>query len=99
MADHQAAVGVPRTDVTIDLIPKLVSSSVKLRIGATAIESPGSSPNSQPVKTNFTLACQAMIPSGGSLVVDGGSPMDGGETKYLLIVSPRIWNLADQPAK
>jgi len=94
-----AAVGVPRTDVTIDLIPKLVSSSIKLTIGATAIESPGALRNSQPGKTNFVLACQAMIPSGGSLVVDGGSPIDGGENKYLLIVSPRIWNPADKPAK
>ena len=94
-----AAVGVSRTDVTIDLIPKLVSSSVKLTIGATAIESPGSSRNSQSGRTNFTLACQAIVPNGGSLLVEGAPLKDGGENRYWLMVSPRVWNPADKPTQ
>jgi type II secretory pathway component GspD/PulD (secretin) len=84
-------VGVPGTGVTIDLIPKVVSGSVKLTVSAASIEVAGPSRNAPSVKTNFAAACQAVIPNGGSLVLDGGPPPDGGDNRYWLIVSPRVW--------
>jgi hypothetical protein len=85
------AVGVPGTGVTIDLIPKVVSGSVKLTVAAASIAGAGPSRNLSSVKTKFAAACQAVIPNGGSLVLDGGPPPDGGDNRYWLIVSPRVW--------
>ena len=84
-------VGVPGAVMTIDLIPRVVSGSVKLTVAAASIEGVGPSRNAPSAKTNFTATCQAVIPSGGSLVLDGGSPKEGGENRYWLIISPRVW--------
>ncbi len=86
-----AMVGTPRTATTVDLIPKVVSGAVKVTIAATSIENAMPSGNAQAVKTNFAVACQAVIPNGGSLVLDSGSPKDGSTNSYWLIVSPRVW--------
>jgi hypothetical protein len=88
-----AMVGTPRTATTVDLIPKVVSGAVKVTIAATSIETVVPSGNAQSVKTNFAVACQAVIPNGGSLVLDSGSPKDGNTNRYWLIVSPRVWIL------
>ena len=94
-----AAAAVPGTGVTIDLIPKIVSGSVKLTMAATSIENAVPSGNSQSVKTNFAVACQAVIPNGGSLILDDGPPKDGSANRYWLIISPRVWNPVDKPTK
>jgi hypothetical protein len=99
MGNTPAAAGALQVDTTIDLIPKVVSGSIKLTIAATSTESAvplGSAPS---VRTNFTAACQAVIPNGGSLVLDGGPPKDGSANRYLLIVSPRVWKPVDRQTK
>jgi hypothetical protein len=83
-----------------ELTPKVVSSSVKLTMAVTFTELVQPPPDKvSTVRTNFTATCQAVIPNGGSLVLDGGPPKDGGENRYLLIVSPRVWNLVDKQTK
>src|SRR5439155_7615943 len=75
-----------------ELTPKVVSRSVKLTMAVTFTELVQPPPDRVSIiRTNFTATCQAVIPDGGSLVLDGGSPKEGGENKYLLMVSPRVW--------
>ncbi|PYI87466.1 MAG: hypothetical protein DME26_06055, partial [Verrucomicrobia bacterium] len=86
--------------LTTELTPKVVSRSVKLTMAVTFTELIQPPPDSvSSIRTNFTAMCQAVIPNGGSLVVDGGTPKDGGENRYWLIVSPRVWNPVDKPTK
>ena len=83
-----------------ELTPKVVSRSVKLTMAVTFTELVQPPPDRVSIiRTNFTATCQAVIPDGGSLVLDGGSPKEGGKNKYLLMVSPRVWNPVDKPTK
>ena len=83
-----------------ELTPKIVSRSVKLTMAVTfteLVQPPADKVST--VRTNFRATCQAVIPSGGSLVLDGGPPKNGGENRYLLIVSPKVWNVVDKQSK
>lgn len=91
VGNSTAMIGNPRTGTTVDLIPKVVSGAVKVTIAATSVESVVAPGNAQSIRTNFAMACQAVIPNGGSLVLDGGPLNGGGENRYWLIVSPRVW--------
>ena len=91
VGNRGAMVGTPRTAATVDLMPRVISGAVKVTIAATSIESVVPPRNVQSVKTNFAVACQAVIPNDGSLILDSGSPTDGSTNGCWLIVSPRVW--------
>ena len=54
--------------------------------------------NSSLIRTNLALLCQALIPNGGGLVVDGGSAKGSG-TNYWLIVSAAAVDARGKPIK
>jgi hypothetical protein len=74
---------------TIKLAPKAGSDSIMLVIGITLTGFASSSPGKPGVGvTNFAAACQAAIPIGGGLVIDGGSANHRTGEAYWFIFSP-----------
>jgi len=73
----------------IDLAPKFVSGSIKVMLGAASTEKwqpLASSP--AVVRTNLSVACRAIVPNAGALLVDTGESPASSGTNYWLIVSP-----------
>lgn len=88
---NRLKVGATLVGTTIDVLPRNSAGSVRLVLNATVTSKAESPSNAASIRTNLAVTCQALIPNGGSLVLDGGSPKDGGENRYWLIVSPRVW--------
>ena len=86
--------------VTIDVVPRAISDSIKLTIGVTATEAvaPQSAGN-EGIKTNLAVACRALLPNTGGLVVDGGNAKDASGRSYWLIISPTIVDTRGNPVK
>src|SRR5947207_2331065 len=74
--------------VTVHLIPKFVSSSVKLTLAVRSTEIGAPSGQAEAVKTNLAVACRVLLPNAGGLVVDGGGARDASGKNHWLIVSP-----------
>jgi hypothetical protein len=74
--------------LTIDLLPKVVGHSFNLLLGATSTDS-DFLPDGTSVGTitNLTAACKVLLPNGGALVVDGGTPGDLHQTNHWAIIS------------
>ena len=86
--------------VTIDVVPRAISDSIKLTIGATATEVVASqSADNEGIKTNLAVACRALLPNTGGLVVDGGNAKDASGRSYWLIISPTIVDTRGNPVK
>ncbi len=85
--------------LTVDIIPRVANGSIKLLVSVISTETVTSPKNSSSViRTNLALLCQALIPNGGGLVVDGGSAKGSG-TNYWLIISPTAVDARGKPIK
>lgn len=92
--------GKPTTVLTVDLIPKVVSGSVKLTTSVTYTEMTAPPPGKVfAVKTNLTAACRVLLPNGGGLVVEEASVKDAIGNIYLLILSPTVLDAQGNPIK
>lgn len=92
--------GKPTTVLTVDLIPKVVSGSVKLTTSVIYTELTAQPPAKVfAVKTNLTAACRVFLPNGGGLVVEEASVKDAIGNIYLLILSPTIFDAQGNPIK
>jgi hypothetical protein len=76
---------------TIDVLPRNSGGSIRIILNATAI-SKDSHTNASSVRTNFAVTCQALIPSGGCLLINGDQPKDQSAKSYWMVISPRQWN-------
>lgn len=86
--------------LTVDLIPKVVSGSVKLTTSVTYTEMTAPPPGKVfAVKTNLTAACRVFLPNGGGLVVEEASVKDAIGDIYLLILSPTVFDAQGNPIK
>ena len=86
--------------LTLDLSPEVRSGSIQVLLGVRFTESVASpAPNAQTVSTNLELACRIFLPSGGGLVVAGGSIGNLRGTNYWLIFSPTAVDARGQPVK
>lgn len=75
--------------LTLDLIPRIASGSVKLVIDVTSTELVATAPGKPAaVRTNFAMACRVLVPNTGSLVIDGGKANGADGKSYWFIVSP-----------
>jgi hypothetical protein len=70
----------------VDLNPKYVSGAIKVMLGATATQRMETDPAI--FRTNLAVACRAIVPNAGALLVDTGETPASSGTNYWLIVSP-----------
>jgi len=83
-----------------DIVPKIISDSIKIMVGASATNLAGRTPDQLLIiRTNFAFACQVIIPNAGALVVNGGNVKDLNGTNYWLIISPTILDAQGKPLK
>ncbi len=88
------------TSLTVDILPKVASGSIKLTIGVTATELIASAPGNRGVtKTNLAAACRVLVPNAGGLIIDGGNAKDGTGNTYWLIASPTVVDARGNPIK
>jgi hypothetical protein len=77
----------------VDLVPKVVSHSVRLTVGVTSTELlPPSADNLPKVKTNVAAACRVSVPNAGGILVDGGTPTNADGKTYWFLISPVLIN-------
>ncbi len=96
----EMSVGGPTNRLAIDLLPRVVSSSIRLTIGATATEW-GAPPFGKAalVKTNFAAACRALVPNAGGLVMAATNTKDDSENAWWFIASPVKVDAQGNPIK
>ena len=86
--------------LTIEIMPKVANGSLKLLVRFVSTEKAASPRgDSAFIRTNLAVSCQALLPNGGALVVDGGSATPASGTNYWLIVSPTAIDARGQPIK
>ena len=88
------------TGVAVDVVPRVISDSIKLTIGVTAPEAvaPQSAGN-EGIKTNLAVACRALLPNSGGLLIDSGNAKDASGKRYRLVISPTIVDTRGNPVK
>ena len=73
----------------IDLIPKIRAKYIGIKLAVSQTETNGWSPDGYIIiKTNLSLACRAMIASGGGLILEGGRGTNENDTNYWFALSP-----------
>jgi hypothetical protein len=73
--------GVTRDEVV--LLPRIISGSLDILVGATATE--GAPQTVSGIKTNFAVACRALVPKGGGLMLEDGRGKAVGEIHLFLM--------------
>jgi hypothetical protein len=92
--------GKPPTALTLGLIPKAASGSIKLT--ASVIHTTLSTQPPAPtfvVKTNLTAACRAVIPAGHGLVMKATNLQDPIADTYFFLFSPAVLDAQGNPIK
>ena len=83
--------------LTVDVTPEFARGAVRLWIGLTSTEMIASSPtNVGEAITNLAIACRALLPNGGGLVLRG-TTADNSGTNYWSVVSPIVVDAAGNP--
>jgi len=85
--------------VTMELIPKIISGSIRLSFAVTSTEMGAPSGQAATVRTNLVLACRVLLPNAGGLVLDGGNARAGSGTNHWLIISPTAVDVQGRPIK
>ena len=86
--------------LSVDVLPKSVSGSVRLPLITTSTELAGPAITGGPIlKTNFSVACRALIPDAGALVINCRDVGGASPTNYLLIFSPVRVDATGKPLK
>lgn len=76
-------------DLTVDVLPRIASGSIKLTIAVTATELIASQPGIPVInRTNLSAACRVSVPNAGGLIMEGGNAKDASGNTCLLIASP-----------
>src|SRR5207249_1037790 len=90
-AGHTSSGQDGHTDFAVEVISRTGAEPIRLAFNATAtgVTGPRSSP---PVATiTMTAICEANIPNGGCLVLEGGPPKsDGGGTCWMLFMTTLV---------
>jgi hypothetical protein len=86
--------------LSIDVMPQAVSGSVRLPLIITSTELAGPAITGGPIlRTNFSVACRALIPDAGALVINCRDVGGASPTNYLLIFSPVRVDATGKPRK
>ena len=85
--------------VTLDLIPKIISGSIRLTFAVTATEIGTPSSQADAVRTNLAVACRVLLPNAGGLVVECGNTLDARGKSHWLIISPTAVDAWGKPTK
>ena len=85
--------------VTMDLIPNLISGSIRLTFALTSTEMKAPSGQAEALRTNLAVACRVLLPNAGGLVLEGGSARDANGTNHWLIISPTAVDARGNPIK
>jgi hypothetical protein len=86
--------------ITINLTPTISDDSVQLLVSLLATEVAPRNP-SDPVamRTNLDVACRALVPDGGGLLITPGGVMDATGRRYFGLVSPTAVDAQGRPLK
>ncbi len=96
----QVSASGPTNSLTVDIIPKIVLSSIKLTIGVTGTELIVSEPGIPGVtRTNLSVACRVLVPNAGGLVMESGTTKDSSGNTCLMIASPTAVDSRGNPVK
>jgi len=86
--------------LTINLNPKVASGSIQLRLLVTFTKlKPATADNPVACRTNFAASCQALVPNGGGLLLDGGNAKDTNREDYWFLVSPTAVDARGKPVE
>jgi hypothetical protein len=100
MDGAQPKVRLRPINLTVDVIPKVTSSSIKLTIGVTATELIVSEPGIPGVtRTNLSVACRVLVPNAGGLVMESRTAKDASGNTCLMIASPTAVDSRGNPVK
>jgi hypothetical protein len=86
--------------VSLDVNPQVVSDSISLSMEVTATEALATqSATHDAIKTNLAVACRALLPDAGGLVLDSGNTKDSAGKRFWLIISPTILRVGRRPER
>jgi hypothetical protein len=86
--------------ITINLTPTISDDSVQLLVSLLATELvPRNPSNSVGMRTNLDVACRALVPDGGGLLLTPGGLMDATGRRYFGLVSPTAVDAQGKPLK
>ena len=91
--------GAPSTGITVNVIPKARSDSIRLMLNATATELATPQTNVASVRTNFAAVCEAIVPNGGCLVLDAGPSKGESGQRSWMVFSPVLVDGQGRPIK
>jgi len=83
-------------DVTATIVSPAIRLLVKVQSTERAEGAPGNAPS---IKTNLALACRALLPNAGGLVLQAGKPKEPRATNCWLILSPTAIDARGKPIK
>jgi hypothetical protein len=83
----------------LDLTAITTASSVNLVFDASSTDPDNTTGNQLAVKTNFYVACRALIPNSGSILINCGHTDPTNNANYWLLLTPQLLDASGKPIR
>jgi hypothetical protein len=84
--------------LSVNVQPKVTGDAFQLLLGITASEAvTAPEAGADRVRTNFAMACRALVPNAGALVLQGAKPTEPNATNYWFIISSVVVDAKGKP--